>query len=36
MVALYSRIGYDEYDRRDMGTFLLVYMREDLHRGDER
>ena len=27
-LALYSRIGYVEYDRRSQGTFSLVYMRK--------
>ncbi|MGH9229930.1 MAG: GNAT family N-acetyltransferase [Acidimicrobiales bacterium] len=27
-VALYSRIGYTEYDRRSQGDFSLVYMRK--------
>jgi ribosomal protein S18 acetylase RimI-like enzyme len=27
-VALYSRIGYVEYDRRSQGDFSLVYMRK--------
>jgi ribosomal protein S18 acetylase RimI-like enzyme len=29
-LALYSRIGYVEYDRRSQGTFSLVYMRKQL------
>jgi ribosomal protein S18 acetylase RimI-like enzyme len=29
-IALYSRIGYEEYDRRDQGGFSLVYMRKPL------
>ena len=29
-LALYSRIGYVEYDRRSKGEFSLVYMRKDL------
>jgi len=29
-LALYSRIGYIEYDRRSQGDFSLVYMRKDL------
>ena len=29
-VALYSRIGYVEYDRRSRGDFSLVYMRKQL------
>lgn len=29
-LALYSRIGYFEYDRRYQGTFFLVYMRKHL------
>jgi ribosomal protein S18 acetylase RimI-like enzyme len=29
-VALYSRIGYVEYDRRSQGEFSLVYMRKHL------
>jgi len=29
-VALYSRIGYAEYDRRSQGEFALVYMRKHL------
>ena len=29
-LALYSRIGYVEYDRRSQGEFSLVYMRKDL------
>jgi GNAT superfamily N-acetyltransferase len=29
-VALYSRIGYIEYDRRSQGDFSLVFMRKDL------
>jgi ribosomal protein S18 acetylase RimI-like enzyme len=29
-VALYSRIGYVEYDRRSQGDFSLVYMRKTL------
>ena len=27
-IALYSRIGYVEYDRRSQGEFSLVYMRK--------
>jgi ribosomal protein S18 acetylase RimI-like enzyme len=27
-IALYSRIGYVEYDRRSLGEFSLVYMRK--------
>ena len=29
-LALYSRIGYVEYDRRSQGAFSLVYMRKHL------
>jgi ribosomal protein S18 acetylase RimI-like enzyme len=29
-LALYSRIGYVEYDRRSQGGFSLVYMRKQL------
>jgi len=29
-LALYSRIGYIEYDRRSQGDFSLVYMRKHL------
>jgi ribosomal protein S18 acetylase RimI-like enzyme len=29
-LALYSRIGYVEYDRRSQGKFSLVYMRKQL------
>jgi ribosomal protein S18 acetylase RimI-like enzyme len=29
-LALYSRIGYAEYDRRSMGEFSLVFMRKPL------
>ncbi|HXQ55607.1 MAG TPA: GNAT family N-acetyltransferase [Actinomycetes bacterium] len=29
-LALYSRIGYVEYDRRSQGAFSLVYMRKQL------
>jgi hypothetical protein len=29
-LALYSRIGYVEYDRRSQGEFSLVYMRKYL------
>lgn len=29
-IALYSRIGYAEYDRRSQGDFSLVYMRKRL------
>ena len=29
-LALYSRIGYVEYDRRSQGAFSLVYMRKPL------
>ncbi len=29
-LALYSRIGYVEYDRRPQGDFSLVYMRKRL------
>jgi GNAT superfamily N-acetyltransferase len=29
-LALYSRIGYVEYDRRSQGAFFLVYMRKHL------
>jgi ribosomal protein S18 acetylase RimI-like enzyme len=29
-LALYSRIGYVEYDRRSHGEFSLVYMRKHL------
>jgi GNAT superfamily N-acetyltransferase len=29
-LALYSRIGYAEYDRRSQGQFSLVYMRKHL------
>jgi ribosomal protein S18 acetylase RimI-like enzyme len=29
-LALYSRIGYVEYDRRPQGGFSLVYMRKQL------
>ena len=29
-LALYSRIGYVEYDRRSQGSFSLVYMRKQL------
>lgn len=31
-LALYSRIGYVEYDRRSQGHFSLVYMRKHLGR----
>ena len=31
-LALYSRIGYVEYDRRSQGAFSLVYMRKQLGR----
>jgi len=31
--ALYSRIGYVEYDRRSQGDFALVYMRKRLGSG---
>jgi hypothetical protein len=31
-LALYSRIGYVEYDRRSQGGFSLVYMRKRLER----
>jgi ribosomal protein S18 acetylase RimI-like enzyme len=34
--ALYSRIGYVEYDRRSQGDFSLVYMRKDLRTGPGR
>jgi ribosomal protein S18 acetylase RimI-like enzyme len=29
-IALYSSIGYEEYDRRPQGGFSLVYMRKPL------
>jgi ribosomal protein S18 acetylase RimI-like enzyme len=29
-IALYTRIGYVEYDRRSQGDFSLVYMRKQL------
>jgi ribosomal protein S18 acetylase RimI-like enzyme len=29
-LALYSRIGYVEYDRRSQGDFSLVFMRKPL------
>jgi GNAT superfamily N-acetyltransferase len=29
-IALYSKIGYVEYDRRSQGEFSLVYMRKQL------
>jgi ribosomal protein S18 acetylase RimI-like enzyme len=29
-IALYSRIGYVEYDRRSQGEFSLLYMRKPL------
>jgi hypothetical protein len=29
-LALYSRIGYLEYDRCSQGAFSLVYMRKQL------
>jgi GNAT superfamily N-acetyltransferase len=29
-LALYSRIGYVEYDRRSQGAFSLVYLRKQL------
>jgi ribosomal protein S18 acetylase RimI-like enzyme len=29
-IALYSKIGYEEYDRRSQGEFSLVYMRKSL------
>jgi GNAT superfamily N-acetyltransferase len=29
-IALYSRLGYVEYDRRSQGDFSLVYMRKQL------
>jgi ribosomal protein S18 acetylase RimI-like enzyme len=29
-LALYSRIGYVEYDRRSQGKFSLVYLRKNL------
>jgi ribosomal protein S18 acetylase RimI-like enzyme len=29
-LALYTRIGYVEYDRRSMGPFSLVYLRKTL------
>jgi ribosomal protein S18 acetylase RimI-like enzyme len=29
-IALYSRIGYEEYDRRPQEGFSLVYMRKPL------
>jgi ribosomal protein S18 acetylase RimI-like enzyme len=29
-IALYTRIGYVEYDRRSQGEFSLVYMRKQL------
>jgi ribosomal protein S18 acetylase RimI-like enzyme len=29
-LAIYSRIGYVEYDRRSLGAFSLVYMRKHL------
>jgi ribosomal protein S18 acetylase RimI-like enzyme len=29
-LAIYSRIGYVEYDRRSLGEFSLVYMRKHL------
>jgi ribosomal protein S18 acetylase RimI-like enzyme len=29
-LAIYSRIGYVEYDRRSQGEFSLVYMRKHL------
>ena len=28
--ALYSKIGYVEYDRRSRGDFSIVYMRKHL------
>ena len=31
-LALYSKIGYVEYDRRSRGEFSLVYMRKHLNR----
>jgi ribosomal protein S18 acetylase RimI-like enzyme len=31
-LALYSRIGYVEYDRRSQGAFSLVYLRKQLAR----
>src|SRR5215207_481330 len=31
-LALYSRIGYVEYDRRSQGAFSLIYMRKQLGR----
>jgi ribosomal protein S18 acetylase RimI-like enzyme len=32
-IALYSRIGYEEYDRRPQEGFSLVYMRKPLVNG---
>jgi hypothetical protein len=29
-LAIYSRIGYVEYDRRSQGDFSLVFMRKHL------
>ena len=29
-LALYSRLGYVEYDRRSQGDFSLIYMRKHL------
>jgi GNAT superfamily N-acetyltransferase len=29
-LAIYSRLGYVEYDRRSQGEFSLVYMRKHL------
>jgi len=29
-LAIYSKIGYIEYDRRSQGDFSLVYMRKHL------
>jgi ribosomal protein S18 acetylase RimI-like enzyme len=34
-LALYSRIGYAEYDRRTLGEARLVYLRKDLGRDGE-
>jgi hypothetical protein len=33
-LALYSRIGYVEYDRRSQGDFSLVFMRKHLMNND--
>ena len=32
-LALYTKIGYVEYDRRSQGEFSLVYMRKHFERG---